>query len=409
MEHKLITGDGATWLPYARSRIKALLATGTTHAAQRFTMPDGALLSVRIEPGHEYIKIDGGGGSMYMDTGDLKIKFPGASAPDRLDPSKLNFMDIGAGSDYLGEIRLDEKKFGEQTKKQIETRPMVQMMDSLAVGWRAPTTEQIDKAGSLKQWTKEKSEEQETASLTKKVVVGNFPASLWTGKMRLFMQAQYGMPLETENFGFFPDVVGTELVIKYRNKLSDIDWQPGYWAHKSAGVFTAPDGTYWIIDITRGDPARLTTFVVFAYEIKSKGNEAKLLKKKLKTITDPLEKSKVEAYLFSISYIDLGNKILCGTYDPAPRGGAGMAYGWKFNTAGDKASIVMVGVGGEYGDLHLKSTTVHLSFPTRRQTLSRTSLQNSRLPETRSFTQTGWTVGDTSICLPPSLRFRQGR
>jgi len=59
MEHKLITG-GEQWLPFARSRIKALRATGLAYASQKFEV-EGALIDVRIEPGHEYIRIEGGG------------------------------------------------------------------------------------------------------------------------------------------------------------------------------------------------------------------------------------------------------------------------------------------------------------------------------------------------------------
>ena len=49
MEHKLITG-GEQWLPFARSRIKALRATGA-HMSQKFEI-EGALIDVRIDPGH---------------------------------------------------------------------------------------------------------------------------------------------------------------------------------------------------------------------------------------------------------------------------------------------------------------------------------------------------------------------
>lgn len=63
MEHKLIQG-GELWLPFARSRIKALQSLGLDYASQKFTMPDGALCVVRIEPGNEYIQLSGGS-SLY--------------------------------------------------------------------------------------------------------------------------------------------------------------------------------------------------------------------------------------------------------------------------------------------------------------------------------------------------------
>lgn len=56
MEHKLING-GDIWLPFARSRIKAIKATGLAHASQQFVMPDGATVRVRVTPGHDFIEL----------------------------------------------------------------------------------------------------------------------------------------------------------------------------------------------------------------------------------------------------------------------------------------------------------------------------------------------------------------
>lgn len=58
MEHKLIQG-GEIYLPFARSRIKALRACGLEYASQRFVMPDGEV-HVQIIGDHEYIRLSGG-------------------------------------------------------------------------------------------------------------------------------------------------------------------------------------------------------------------------------------------------------------------------------------------------------------------------------------------------------------
>ena len=58
MEHKLIQG-GEQWLPFARSRIKALRATERKYASQQFKMPDGALVRVKTVAAHDYISISG--------------------------------------------------------------------------------------------------------------------------------------------------------------------------------------------------------------------------------------------------------------------------------------------------------------------------------------------------------------
>ena len=58
MEHKLIQG-GEQFLPFARSRIKALRATGLKYASQKFEI-DGVSVKVRIAGEHEYIELSGG-------------------------------------------------------------------------------------------------------------------------------------------------------------------------------------------------------------------------------------------------------------------------------------------------------------------------------------------------------------
>jgi hypothetical protein len=65
MEHKLIQG-GEEYLPFARSRIRALKASGQTYATQRISMPDGAMVSVRLAGEHEYIEISGSTGNLYL-------------------------------------------------------------------------------------------------------------------------------------------------------------------------------------------------------------------------------------------------------------------------------------------------------------------------------------------------------
>lgn len=63
MEHKLILG-GEQYLPFARSRIKALRATGLQYASQQFEV-DGVSVKVRIAGEHEYIRLEAGGSSGY--------------------------------------------------------------------------------------------------------------------------------------------------------------------------------------------------------------------------------------------------------------------------------------------------------------------------------------------------------
>jgi hypothetical protein len=58
VEHRLIQG-GEQFLPFARSRIKALRATGLQHASQQFEI-DGVSIKARIDGEHDYITLSGG-------------------------------------------------------------------------------------------------------------------------------------------------------------------------------------------------------------------------------------------------------------------------------------------------------------------------------------------------------------
>lgn len=64
MEHKLVTG-GNEYLPFARSCVTKLKKLGLPYADQSYQV-GGASIKVRIEPGHEYIRIDGGGEQLYI-------------------------------------------------------------------------------------------------------------------------------------------------------------------------------------------------------------------------------------------------------------------------------------------------------------------------------------------------------
>lgn len=73
MEHWVILG-GEHLLPFARSRIKALKALGIAYASQSFEV-DGASVKVSIEPGHEYLRIEGGGafGGVTQDSEQITV------------------------------------------------------------------------------------------------------------------------------------------------------------------------------------------------------------------------------------------------------------------------------------------------------------------------------------------------
>jgi len=59
MRHRLVSPGAERFLPFAESCITKLLKLGLPYASQSFEV-DGMTIKVRIEPGHEYIRIEGG-------------------------------------------------------------------------------------------------------------------------------------------------------------------------------------------------------------------------------------------------------------------------------------------------------------------------------------------------------------
>lgn len=74
MEHKLLLGGGEKFLPFARSRIKALRAAGLEYATQRFLLPDARIRVQLVGPDVDYIEIIGGElVTIEMDSGVVDV------------------------------------------------------------------------------------------------------------------------------------------------------------------------------------------------------------------------------------------------------------------------------------------------------------------------------------------------
>ncbi len=168
----------------------------------------------------------------YLESGQLEWSFPGEENPTRLDAAAWHFLDLALGQDYLGYIKTDAAHLGNQKDDQVLTEGQ----DSLSVG--ATHSEM---------------------TVLKKVVIGLYPASLFSGKMRRFIQAQYGAYETASSFKLFAEYAGESTVLKY---INNGEMSIGLWPHDSAGIFTGSDGTWWLLRI-RGGPE----FHVLAYQI----------------------------------------------------------------------------------------------------------------------------------------------
>jgi hypothetical protein len=287
----------------------------------------------RTRDGMPMVEIVKPGENLYLESGHLEFSAPGELNPDRLAPAKWRVLDIDPSGDYLGEIYANDEDVGTQVEEQPTPidppNPGVlrDNIDSLAIGYERSTNSAADYKAKIAAGDK---------TVLKKIVVGLFPPSMWSGKMRLFMQAQYGMKQDSDCWFFMPEMLGESALLNYTTASGTLQF--GWWSHKSPGIYSDGKGNYWLLDIHLGSG---TAFEIDAYPIVPQDDATDYLLQAYNA-TSPApteaEKTKIEAYLFAHSIIDLGKKKQIGTYDPGVPGGA-IAYGWKFNSTGSQARV----------------------------------------------------------------------
>lgn len=304
----------------------------------------------------------------YVETGELAFSFPGEETPSRLDPAKLYFNDLDKQGRWLGKIKCEpDKKIGAQVKRQptpVDTGVLRDGIDSLAIGY----PRQAYPDGSIN--TTEDDEvknEYQYATIMKKVVAGMFAPSLFSGKLRAFMQAQYGAKEKKEGFNFYIDLLGSTALLYYQpisiEGARAIQFQ--FWSHGTTGLFSAPKYQYYLLQVTNSNTPGLVDIVGYPIKLSSSGKALRkaLLKKKITQANE----HKAEAYMFAEAVIETNKPFYVGSFIPGPCGvnGAGpLAFGWKFNKKGTRCSIVNIGSVGraEGHSLDGRTQEVHVSI-----------------------------------------------
>lgn len=242
---------------------------------------------------------------------------------------------------------------------------------------------------------------------SKKNLALKIPASVYSGKMRLFMQSQYGSA-ESAGYSLIERgpaergdiaVVGGLAVCKYPNRMASTyetvdDFRPnvfsvqylgtelGFLADNSCGVF-ASGGNYWLISITRSS----TAFTVTAYPLALDERVVEFSSRLSTLYANPDQASvrksiaQCEAYLFAHSTPVIGGALTLGTFDLGTSGlGDPIAYGWHFNSMGSEAKMVIH---------HLTPTTLtHMRWSSRTLTMSLAFAPNSGPITASNFTCT---------------------
>ncbi len=197
MEHRLIQG-GEIYLPFARSRIRALRATGLKYATQRFVMPGGEQVRVQITGEHEYIEISGGGCALAMDSGIVNIQSILEFVPDTYLAGALwetaRAVAYNAPFEATTPPSAWKRNPGESSAGQLSGLIQAGRGFKGAIRYDGQRARSFSPAYELVgadyvQATRDNLLRQ------KKMMAILCPASIFTGRTRLYVQAMYGLPL----------------------------------------------------------------------------------------------------------------------------------------------------------------------------------------------------------------------
>lgn len=201
MEHLLIQG-GEVYLPFARSVVRRLLAVGLPYLTQRFILPD-ATIRVSIEPDHEYIEIQGvGTATLPLDSGIVDIgayleanpstwlagtlyetdyvaayNAPFALQPPDFDPPRL-YLNPGVLAGQFSGILEPLGRSGYRGLVPVDGEPAQSFAPRKISDGSVPPVMIDDPA--------------DANLAAKKRVAMLCPASMFTGRARLYAQALYG-------------------------------------------------------------------------------------------------------------------------------------------------------------------------------------------------------------------------
>lgn len=303
------------------------------------------------------------GYSIYMESGTYEWSFPGPLNPARGDAATLHLTEPGISPtlDYMGLLKfattdtryaLGTASSGEYTALSYadvageDNDPdMADLQPSLSVGYPVVKTTiysspaEIISAAAINAATKA---EYEDRIVAKKLFIAYCNPGLFSGKMRAFMQAQYGAEAE-QDFQWRLDTVGESVTFMYHgtgyNPGPEI--QIGIWSYSYPGITVCEDDrTFWMVYFSNAGAG--ADYVVRAFPIKQRDKVAfwyQYYKNRYSVLSKDI-RAKLEAYIFAYSYIDTSDSHVIGTFPNTAGGNAAtLAYAWKFNSLGTQAKI----------------------------------------------------------------------
>lgn len=343
--HKTIRGGGEIWLTFALSRLRALRLCGLQYATQRYILPDGTECTVSVKGGEEYIDISGGSCTVLLDSGVVDALSASETSPGYASGI---LHESGPAGGYNAPFVLPQP----DSKRRLNPSNTSSGQVSGNIKFSGNTLRgsvPID-AQEARSFSRRSGSTGDEHMRSKKILAKACPASMFTGKTRLWVQSMYGVPTyEDDKLGASGEIITAgapiptpestpvgrpALLVKVRSRAG-INDASSIRVSTSCGVYLDTDtGGHWLIAPYDG--------ACVAYPLV--GNScAESLRKYLVsgkngafTSTD-LEH--IEAYILSSSRPYAEFVQSAGSFNIDNEWSLG--YGWHWNWSGDKADIVV--------------------------------------------------------------------
>jgi hypothetical protein len=312
--------------------------------------PDGSMTRLSTRLGHNEYVTDAPKGQdpaieLYLESGAQTV------LDDSENPSVWEMLDLIPPKDFMGWVIAEGDGIGKHSRGALNTGNASNAMIEPA---RKPVAKKI-------------------------------PPSLFSGSMRLFIQAQYGAKGRTElytedgspfsygviltvgsySMGAYDDHIrsvykndasmddASNLVLYYLDAANEnTSLQLGFSVSMSCGIYRSKK-KYWVITIARSGAsyaikAYPLKFSAAAYHMRAKVHS--LLKSGEPTADERQTARQCMAYAFAYAKIDTANVVNLGSF--AGPEGYPLAYGWKWNSDGTEARIIThkatIAAGGSY-------------------------------------------------------------
>lgn len=349
MRHRLVSPGAERFLPFAESCITKLLKLGLPYADQSFEV-DGCSIKVRIEPGHEYIRIDGPPG-IEMDSGVVDMGNMGTENPARFAPGVLY------ATDYYTDYTDGFTKVSGDWKTNPSNASTGQVAGLLTYDPTLKGKIHPD-AYTAKSFAPPPDVTDDEALYYKKLVTQYCPASMFTGKCRLWVQAMYGRP--TKLFTHIQAGASTGRPwLKINGAVKVNDEYPLVWVDTNCGVhLDKTTGEHWFIQLSNSTGAAMPL-------VASSGVETLRTRLKAHYTGDPeltaQDAEHLEAFILSDCRPDTTRRQSFNFKETKPVWSLG--YGWHWNWSGTAAAFVyteaFVQSGSTEFDLKAASRSTH--------------------------------------------------